>query len=172
MDTAIPPRQTAYVGVGGNQGDVRAALTSAVHALGALPFTAVLAVSSLYRTRPVEADGPDYLNAVVALRSALGPRELLCSLLAIEQQHDRQRPYRHAPRTLDLDLLWYGGASRDTPALILPHPRMAQRAFVLEPLSQLLDAAPSRALALPDARTRKMLAEAQGIEHLGPWFSV
>lgn len=172
-----PPHHIAYVGLGGNQGDVRAALASAVHALDGLPFTRVQAVSSLYRTRPVDAGGPDFLNAVVALSASLGPGELMRSLLCIEQAHDRQRPYPHAPRTLDLDLLWYGGAVRRGAALTLPHPRMLQRAFVLEPLAELLALAPDAALSpsalqLPDAHARRDLAQTQGIEPLGPWFSL
>jgi 2-amino-4-hydroxy-6-hydroxymethyldihydropteridine diphosphokinase len=182
------PRWRAFVGLGGNVGEVGANLLSALAAINALPATRIEAVSSQYQTRPVDAGGPDYLNAVVAIQCGLGPMELLGALLALESQHDRQRPYHHAPRTLDLDLLWFGGTSRDTPRLHLPHPRMLQRAFVLEPLAEVLgklaaqdSSAASTGLVgvhgihnlqqgpnLPDEATRASLASAQGITRLGP----
>src|SRR5690606_39288855 len=104
--------------------------------MAALPGTALAGVSSVYRTRPVDAGGPDYLNAVAVLQSALGPQELLRGLQGLEKAHDRERPFQNAPRTLDLDLLWYGGRQLHTPPLSLPHPRIIQPAFVLLPLSQ------------------------------------
>ncbi|MDE2592774.1 MAG: 2-amino-4-hydroxy-6-hydroxymethyldihydropteridine diphosphokinase [Burkholderiales bacterium] len=165
----IPPRFRALVGMGGNLGDVAAQLRSALSALETLPWTRVEGVSSVYQTAPVDASGPDYLNAVVALQSALGPEELLRALLQLECDHDRTRPYRHAPRTLDLDLLWFGGAQRDTATLTLPHPRMLQRAFVLEPLSDLLDTQkwPWPAdLPRPTAQERQFLAQQQGIAQI------
>ncbi len=85
----------------------------------------------------MEASGPDFLNAVVELRTSLTPQELLAALQTIELSHGRQRPFRHAPRTLDLDLLLYGSLQLNTPGLQLPHPRMHQRAFVLAPLAEL-----------------------------------
>lgn len=173
MSLDAVPRQRAYVGLGGNLGDVRACLQSALTAIGHLPGTRVVAVSSLYRSRPVDADGPDYLNAVAALESALGPHELLHALLGLETAHDRTRPYHHAPRTLDLDLLWYGGCQRCTSSLSLPHPRMFGRAFVLLPLAEVLQGLPDggeSGLVLPDAAERERLAQAQGIERVGPCF--
>lgn len=167
---SLVPRSRAFVGLGGNLGEVQAQLQAALSALNALPGTRVEAVSSLYRTRPVEADGPDYLNAVATLQSALGPRELLRALHALEHAHDRQRPYQNAPRTLDLDLLAYGAYRCNTPALALPHPRAMARAFVVEPLSELIaslgDAALPAELTLPDAAARHALAQEQGIERL------
>lgn len=136
----------AYVGLGANLGDARAALVAAVAALRELPRTRLVAVSSLYRTAPIASSGPDYLNAVAALDTGLGPQSLLEALQAIETRHGRERPYRNAPRTLDLDLLLHGDALLDTPTLTLPHPRLAERAFVLRPL---LELAPS--LRLPGA---------------------
>lgn len=169
---ACVPRHRAFVGLGGNLGDVRAQVQSALAGLNALPGTQVEAVSSLYQTAPVDATGPDYLNAVASVQSALGPQELLSALLTLELAHDRQRPYRHAPRTLDLDLLCYGQAQRDSASLSLPHPRMMQRAFVLEPLAELLaqlrpqhpDGTPWP--TLPNAAERLALSQTQGIERV------
>lgn len=127
----------AYVGLGANLGDARDALFQAAAALGGLPRTAWREGSSLYRSAPLEAQGPDFFNAVAALDTRLAPHELLVHLLAIERKHGRERPYRNAPRTLDLDLLLHGDAVLDTPDLLLPHPRLHLRAFALAPLSEL-----------------------------------
>jgi len=131
------PAQTAWVGLGANLGDARATLRAAVGLIGGLADTRVLAKSSVYRTAPVDASGPDFFNAVVEVETRLAPRALLDALLAIERQHDRKRPFRNAPRTLDLDLLLYGDEIIATPALTVPHPRMHHRAFVLAPLAEL-----------------------------------
>jgi 2-amino-4-hydroxy-6-hydroxymethyldihydropteridine diphosphokinase len=177
------PRWRAFVALGGNQGDVQAAFVSALNALAALPATSVEATSSLYRTQPVDAEGPDFLNAVVALQCGLGPLELLGALMAIEHAHERVRDFHHAPRTLDLDLLWFGDATRESVSLTLPHPRMTGRAFVLTPLSEVMaevgaehaggspqDPLPSAVGPnLPHAAERERLAAAQGVERLGPW---
>jgi 2-amino-4-hydroxy-6-hydroxymethyldihydropteridine diphosphokinase len=96
-----------------------------------------VAVSRLYRSAPVDAEGPDFVNAVAELRTGLTPPELLQALQAIEQAQGRQRPHRHAPRTLDLDLLLYGQRVVEVPGLTVPHPRLHQRAFVLRPLADL-----------------------------------
>ena len=128
----------AYVGLGTNLGcDLLVTLTQAAQALSALPATRLVALSSAWRSAPVEAAGPDFLNAVAALNTALSPFELLDALQAIEQAHGRERPYRNAPRTLDLDLLLYGDLTLDTPRLTLPHPRLGERAFVLRPLLEI-----------------------------------
>ena len=127
----------AFVGLGANLGDALATLREAVERLRGLPDTRLVAVSSLYRTAPIDSSGPDYLNAVAALDTALTPEALLAALQAIELQHGRERPYRNAPRTLDLDLLLHGTARRHTSALTLPHPRLHERAFVLHPLLEL-----------------------------------
>lgn len=152
--------------MGGNLGDVQARFARAVRDLGCLPWTSVEAASSVYRTRPVDAGGPDYNNAVVALQSSLGPHELLHALLQLEREHDRTRPYWHAPRTLDLDLLWFDGLNVATADLSLPHPRLLQRAFVLEPLCELLRAQnwcwPAD-LAEPSVQSRQKMAQEQGI---------
>jgi len=128
----------AYVGLGANLGaDLLATLNQAARSLATLPGTRLAALSSAWRSAPVDAGGPDFLNAVAALDTSLPPIELLDALQAIEQAHGRERPYRNAPRTLDLDLLLYGDLVLDTPRLTLPHPRLAERAFVLRPLLEI-----------------------------------
>lgn len=129
--------ERVFIGLGANLGDARATVNAAFEALAALPGTQVVARSSLYRTAPVEAEGPDFVNAVAELRTGLDPEALLRALQAIEARHERQRPYRNAPRTLDLDVLFVGDRSIATPTLTVPHPRLQQRAFVLEPLLEL-----------------------------------
>lgn len=126
-----------YVGLGANLGDCGEALLQALHAMAALPQTQLLAVSSLYSSAPVDATGPDYLNAVAALQTQQSPEAFLQALQTFELAAGRERPYRNAPRTLDLDILLWGNAQLDTPALTVPHPRMYERAFVLLPLAQL-----------------------------------
>jgi 2-amino-4-hydroxy-6-hydroxymethyldihydropteridine diphosphokinase len=128
---------TAYIALGANLGDARAAVRAALQALDALPHTRVLARSSLYRTAPVDAQGPDFINAVAAVATQLTAQALLQSLQQLELSAGRERPFPNAPRTLDLDLLAYGDARIDSPALTVPHPRMAQRAFVLVPLAEI-----------------------------------
>ena len=128
----------AYVGLGSNLDDPQAQVRRALAALDALPATRLVATSPLYATAPVgPQDQPDYVNAVVALRTGLSAPELLAGLQRLEQAAGRQRPYRHAPRTLDLDLLRYGDGRIDSAALCVPHPRMLQRAFVLRPLAEI-----------------------------------
>ena len=131
-----PRRVSAWVGLGANLGQPASTLAAALTELAALPDTGLLAVSSLYRSAPVDATGPDFVNAVAHLQTGLTAWQLLAALQAIEQAHGRQRPYRNAPRTLDLDLLLYGDASINEPALQVPHPRMHERAFVLAPLAE------------------------------------
>jgi 2-amino-4-hydroxy-6-hydroxymethyldihydropteridine diphosphokinase len=127
----------AYVALGANLGNPSMTLRAAFSELGRLQHCALAARSSLYVTKPVDADGPDYCNAVVALDTGLAPLDLLHALQGVENAHGRQRPYLHAPRTLDLDLLLHGETVMDTPALTLPHPRMHLRAFVLAPLLEI-----------------------------------
>ena len=142
------PAVTAFVGLGGNLGDARAAVLWALAELDRLPGTRLVRASSLYRSAPVDAGGPDYVNAVAKLATHLAPLELLDSLQAIERQAGRERPYVNAPRTLDLDVLLYADHTLDLPRLKLPHPRMWQRAFVLRPLAEIEPGlVPSQALA-------------------------
>jgi len=129
---------TAYIGLGSNQDGPRAQLMQAFTELAELPGTRVAACSPLYCSAPVDApDQPDFVNAVAAVDTELSAAQLLEALQAIESRHGRARPYRNAPRTLDLDLLLYGEMAFASPALTLPHPRMHERAFVLRPLLDL-----------------------------------
>jgi 2-amino-4-hydroxy-6-hydroxymethyldihydropteridine diphosphokinase len=131
------PNVQAFIGMGANQGDCAAIFSRATQDLSQLVHTQVLATSPLYRTAPQDATGPDFLNAVVALKTGLAALELLAQLQRIELAHGRKRPYHHAPRTLDLDLLLYGDACILCPGLTVPHPRLHQRAFALVPLFDL-----------------------------------
>lgn len=138
---------TAYVGLGANLGDAARAVQEAIASLAGLPETALIARSCLYRSAPVDAAGPDYINAVVSLRTGLTAPQLLAQLQAIEQGAGRTRPYRNAPRTLDLDLLLFGTAAIASERLTIPHPRLFQRAFVLLPLAEIApDRVPADAL--------------------------
>ena len=136
------PAATAFVGVGANLGDARRSVVEALAALGRLPGCTLRRASALYRSAPVDAVGPDFINAVAELHTTLSPLALLLALQAVEQAFGRERPYLNAPRTLDLDLLLHGAAVRHAPVLTLPHPRLHLRAFVLRPL---LDLAPGLA---------------------------
>jgi 2-amino-4-hydroxy-6-hydroxymethyldihydropteridine diphosphokinase len=146
---------------------VRTRLLSALSGLAALPGTELERASGLYQTAPVDSSGPDYLNAVVSIRSSLGPHELLAALLMLELTEGRERPHHNAPRTLDLDLLWYGEIDHHTSRLTLPHPRMMVRAFVLAPLRDVLDSlddSARQALTLPSPQMLDELALQQGIK--------
>ena len=149
---AMPQR--AFVGVGANLGDATDTVRAALRALGQLPETELVASSSLYRSAPVQASGPDFVNAVAELRTALGPIALLHRLQSIEQTFGRVRSVRNAPRTIDLDLLLLGDCVMPGPELVLPHPRAHLRAFVLWPLLEL-----DPGLRLP------------GLGSLGPWLA-
>jgi 2-amino-4-hydroxy-6-hydroxymethyldihydropteridine diphosphokinase len=127
----------AYVGIGANLGDARAAVADALARLAHLPESTLMAHSLSYRTAPIDSSGDDYINAVACLDTALPAHELLAALFGIEQAHGRERPYRNAPRTLDLDILLYGDQQIDLPSLHVPHPRMQERAFVLAPLLEI-----------------------------------
>ena len=128
---------TAYVALGANLGDAAQAVRDAFEQLRAMAGTSVLARSSLYRTAPVASSGPDYINAVAHISTRLTAPALLRELQRIEHAAGRQRAWRNAPRTLDLDLLVFGGAHIDSADLQVPHPRMHERAFVLVPLAEI-----------------------------------
>lgn len=132
-----PGRALFHVGLGANLGDAAGTLRAAIEAMNGLPDTRVAAVSSFYRSAPVDASGPDFINAVAALETGLDPAELLSALQGIEAAHGRERPHVNAPRTLDLDILLGQDLMVDSPALKIPHPRMHGRAFVLAPLVEL-----------------------------------
>ncbi len=128
----------AYVGLGANLGEPRRQLTEALTAMSGLPETRLAGHSSFYRTAPVgHADQPEFLNAVAALDTRLAPGVLLEGLQGIERRHGRERSFPNAPRTLDLDLLLFGEEQIARPGLTVPHPRMQERAFVLQPLLEL-----------------------------------
>ena len=126
----------AFVALGANLGDAAATVQRALQALNGTPGLRLVQASSLYRTAPVDATGPNFINAVAEVATTLTAPDLLDALQAIEAAEGRERPYRNAPRTLDLDLLLYGDARIDSPRLTVPHPRMFERAFVLVPLAE------------------------------------
>ena len=128
----------AYVALGSNLGDREVTLRRAIAALAALPGVTRVVVSTLYETEPVGPPQGRYLNAVVGLDTTLDASALLARLRDLEQAAGRRRDAgRNAPRTLDLDLLLFGGACIDSPELTVPHPRLHERAFVLVPLTEL-----------------------------------
>ena len=176
--TPTPPSEpgtgaTAFIGLGANLGDARATLRDALSALQALAVPGSFEASSLYGSAPVDSSGPDYVNAVARLRTALAPHALLDALQAIEERFGRERPYRNAPRTLDLDVLLYGvegdagGVVIEDDRLALPHPRAAQRSFVLAPLAQLWpDGAIPGAGRVADLLVRASADPGQRVERL------
>jgi 2-amino-4-hydroxy-6-hydroxymethyldihydropteridine diphosphokinase len=159
----------AYLGLGANLGDARQTLKDAVVCLAQQHTITVLAKSSLYRTAPIDAGGDDYLNLVVMLDTTMPVRHLLALCHTIEHHFGRERPFRNAPRTLDLDILLYGEHAIDEPDLIVPHPRMTERAFVLVPLLEIEPALiiPQRGradaflAAVADQRIEKMKSACQ-----------
>jgi 2-amino-4-hydroxy-6-hydroxymethyldihydropteridine diphosphokinase len=129
------PAVKAAIALGSNLGDPEARVRKAFGDLAALPGTLVAARSALYRTAPVGyADQPAFINACAQVETRLSARELLDGLLDIERRHGRVRDIPNGPRTLDLDIVLYGGAIIDEPGLCVPHPRAHERAFVLAPL--------------------------------------
>jgi 2-amino-4-hydroxy-6-hydroxymethyldihydropteridine diphosphokinase len=151
-----------FLGLGSNLAHPRRQLARALRAIARLPRTRVAAISANYASAPVgcAAPQPDYVNAVVAVRTALAPQALLAALQTIERRQHRRRdhePGRNSPRTLDLDLLLYGRRRIRLAGLTVPHPRMHERAFVLRPLADVCAAAtiPGRGLA------RRFLAAAR-----------
>jgi 2-amino-4-hydroxy-6-hydroxymethyldihydropteridine diphosphokinase len=128
---------TAYIALGANLGDPGAALVQAMDDMAAIDGITLIKRSSLYRTAPLESSGPDYVNAVVEIQTVLTAPDLLAQLQKLEQAAGRERPYLNAPRTLDIDVLTYGDASVNSNALVIPHPRMNTRAFVLVPLAEI-----------------------------------
>ena len=155
----------AYIGIGSNLEDPRAQVLRAFDELAHLPDTRITARSSLYRTAPVgHAAQPDFINAVAALDTQLPAEALLRELQSLEARHHRKRSFPNAPRTLDLDLLLYGDAQIDTPGLTVPHPRMHERAFVLQPL---IEIAPDVQIPQRGAASRCLAASAgQEVERI------
>ncbi|MFZ2524959.1 MAG: 2-amino-4-hydroxy-6-hydroxymethyldihydropteridine diphosphokinase [Candidatus Ferrigenium altingense] len=135
----------AFIGLGSNLEDPRSQLQRAFDELGGLPETRLVAHSSLYRSAPLGyPDQPEFVNAVAKVATALTPQALLQALLQIEHEHGRERTFRNAPRTLDLDVLLYDDTQLHEHGLTIPHPQMHLRAFVLQPL---LEIAPDAAIS-------------------------
>jgi 2-amino-4-hydroxy-6-hydroxymethyldihydropteridine diphosphokinase len=139
MNANADPREPveAYIALGANLGDASTAVRAAIEQIAGSEGIHLIARSSLYRTAPIESSGDDYINAVVKIFSRLPACSLLSLLQKIEHETGRERPYRNAPRCLDLDLLLYGSARIDSEKLTVPHPRMQDRAFVLLPLQEI-----------------------------------
>ncbi|MCO1334663.1 2-amino-4-hydroxy-6-hydroxymethyldihydropteridine diphosphokinase [Microbulbifer sp. OS29] len=130
--------QTVYIGLGSNLSEPNKQLRSALSATDQIPNTRLLRCSSYYSSAPVgPGEQPDYLNAVAELQTALPPLKLLDQLQSIELAHGRERSIRWGARTLDLDILLFGQSQIDLPRLQVPHPRMNERNFVLQPLAEL-----------------------------------
>jgi 2-amino-4-hydroxy-6-hydroxymethyldihydropteridine diphosphokinase len=148
-----------FLGLGANLGDRAATLRAALAELGALPGLRLRAASTLRRTAPVGGPPqPDFVNGVARFDAALPPRALLARLLEVERRHGRRRGAPNGPRTLDLDLLLYGDLRLDGAELRLPHPRLAERAFVVEPLAELAPRLPLPGGATAAARARVLAA--------------
>lgn len=157
LPSSAPSQEVmAYVGLGANLGDARGTLLEALMGLDALAEVRIVKTAPFYRTAPVDASGPDFINTVARLQTTLSPWRLLDALQALENRHGRERPYRNAPRTLDLDLLLYAGQTIADERLVVPHPRMHERAFVLAPLA---DIAPD--LVLEQGQVGQLLARLQ-----------
>ncbi len=127
----------AYVALGANLGNPRLAVLEAMNAIADIDGVVLMRRSSLYGSKPVDAAGGDYVNAVVEVRTMLKAQALLEALQDLERRAGRERTYLNAPRTLDLDLLLFGKKEVNTVTLQLPHPRMQGRAFVLVPLAEI-----------------------------------
>jgi 2-amino-4-hydroxy-6-hydroxymethyldihydropteridine diphosphokinase len=144
----------AWIGLGANLGDARETIEQAIKVLRETRGIDSLIVAPFYGSDPIDAQGPTFINTVAQINTSLAPLSLLDAMQGIEQTYGRERPYHHAPRTLDLDLLYYEGVNMETPRLTLPHPRMHERAFVLRPLSEL---APD--LVLKQGKLHTLLAQ-------------
>ncbi len=162
--------EVVLISLGANLGDGARTLRTALAALQTLPTCRLIEASSLYRSAPVDAAGPDYWNAVVAMHCGLTPEVLLARLQRIEKAHGRARPtgVHNAPRTLDLDLLLFGSRHLQDERLVLPHPRMHLRAFVLVPLAEIWPY-----WTLPDGESvaqaaRRLQQLGQQVERVGP----
>ncbi|MBI3222171.1 MAG: 2-amino-4-hydroxy-6-hydroxymethyldihydropteridine diphosphokinase [Nitrosomonadales bacterium] len=158
-------RHIAYIGLGSNLEEPRSQLQRAFADLDNMPGTSLLAQSALYRSAPLGyLDQPDFVNAVAKIDTALSPRDLLQVLLKIEHTHGRERTFRNAPRTLDLDILLYDELQLHEHGLSIPHPQMHLRAFVLQPL---LELAPDCVIpAIGAARLARLACQDQELERL------
>jgi 2-amino-4-hydroxy-6-hydroxymethyldihydropteridine diphosphokinase len=127
----------AFIGLGGNIGDTKQLIKDAIVCLAQHPELRILTRSCMYQSAPVDAEGDDFINAVISLETNLSPEELLRICQQVEQSFGRERPYLNAPRTLDLDVLAYDQLAIHNEALTIPHPRMIERSFVLYPLLEI-----------------------------------
>lgn len=160
----------AFIALGANLGEPVQALAWAEDRIAALPATRITCRSSRWRTAPVDSSGPDYLNAVIEVRTGLAPPVLLAALHRLEHEAGRRRTVRNAPRCLDLDLLLYGdSADADCPVvrcqgptLDLPHPRLHLRAFVLQPLAEIAPGVDVPGLGRVDDLLKALLASPDG----------
>lgn len=156
--------ETAYLGLGGNLGDPRAAMAAALRMIDAAPDASVAAVSSLYRTPPWgKTDQPDFLNAVAQIKTSLEPRGLLDLCLAAEQRLKRVRAERWGPRLIDIDVLIFGDRRIKEEGLEIPHPRLTERAFVLVPLAEI---APALSIDGSTASSLSAAADRAGIQRV------
>ncbi len=155
---------SAFIALGANLGDAGATVLKAIADVADLPQTRLLQQSSLYATAPVDSSGPDYINAVVQVTTGLDALHLLHALQQLENGAGRDRPYRNAPRTLDLDILLYGNEVINTPELVVPHPRMTGRAFVLVPLAEIAprQVSADQLLAVQGQAVRRLPVNNQG----------
>lgn len=163
--------EIAFIGLGSNEGDRTSFIADAVDRIRGLPGIRVLVLSPLYETAPVGVSGDPFINAVIMVETGVGPHRLLGSLLGIEVRMGRVRSGpRPGPRSIDLDILLYGDRAIREQGLIIPHPRMADRRFVLEPLSRI---APDLRIPLSDrtvaeaARLLRNRCPEQGIRMIG-----
>lgn len=145
----------AYIALGANLNSPASTLESALETISQSKGIELVKRSSLYRSPPLDADGPDYINAVAKIKTTLSPFQLLHQLQAIENAFGRERLYRNSPRTLDLDVLLYENFNSDSAVLTVPHPRMHLRSFVLMPLMEI-----AGDLSLQQGYLSKLLKEA------------
>lgn len=156
----------AAIGLGSNMGDKRANIARAVAALAATPGVRVFARSGDYRTAPWGFEAQDwFVNACVLVATSLSPRALLLACLGIEESMGRRRDMRWGPRIIDLDVLFCGGHVVEEAGLVLPHPHIAERAFVLAPLAEIAPAARIGDISVADALAR---IGREGVERLQP----
>ena len=163
----------AFLGLGGNLGDPRSAMASALQMLDAQEEIAIIAVSSLYSTPPWGVtDQPDFLNAVAALETSLSARALLDVCLSTEQALKRERIQRWGPRIIDVDVLLYGDASIQEDGLQVPHPRMMERAFVLAPLIEIAPSLHVQGQSIQDALNEADKVGIVQLETMKDWWRV
>ncbi|MBI3609482.1 MAG: 2-amino-4-hydroxy-6-hydroxymethyldihydropteridine diphosphokinase [Nitrospirae bacterium] len=159
-----------YIGIGSNMGDRQAYCEEAVRRIARFPKTAILAASSLYETAPLEIPDQDrFINAVVAVRTELSPHELLRACQEVEQFLGRKRSVRFGPRTIDLDVLFYGDRIIQEPGLTIPHPRMHERRFVLEPLAEIAPGLEHPVFHKTADQMLQVVRDRQDVRRLGPF---